>query len=64
MFKEIMEQPRAIKDTINSAILYGENKAIIDSIDIRKFNKISITACGSAYNAGVVAKFVFERLCR
>lgn len=64
MFKEIMEQPRAIRDTINSALNSGENKEIIDSIDIKKFNKIFITACGSAYNAGVVAKFVFERLCR
>ncbi|MGI6748503.1 MAG: glutamine--fructose-6-phosphate transaminase (isomerizing) [Anaerovoracaceae bacterium] len=64
MLKEIMEQPRVIKDTIQSAINSGDNKKVIDSIDIAQFNKIVITACGSAYNAGVVGKYVFERLCR
>ena len=64
MLKEIMEQPRVLKDTIGSAINGGENKSVIDQLDITKFTKIVITACGSAYNAGVTAKYVFERLCR
>ena len=63
MLKEIMEQPKVLRDTIQSAI-NGENKEVVDKIDISKFNKIVITACGSAYNAGVVAKYVFEKLCR
>ncbi len=64
MLKEIMEQPRVLKDTINSALRSGENKNLLDSLDITRFNRIVITACGSAYNAGMVAKYVFERLCR
>jgi len=64
MLKEIMEQPRVIRDTIQSVISNGENKTVLDKIDITGFNKIVITACGSAYNAGVVAKYVLERLCR
>jgi len=64
MFKEIMEQPRVLQDTIQSAISTGANKSVIDSIDVSNFNKIVITACGSAYNAGIVGKYVFERLCR
>jgi len=64
MLKEIMEQPKALKDTIQSAIANGDNKRIIESLDISRFNKYVITACGSAYNAGMVAKYVFERLCR
>lgn len=64
MLKEIMEQPGVLRDTIRSAIHPGENKRIIDNLDILRFNKVVITACGSAYNAGVVAKYVFERLCR
>lgn len=64
MLKEIMEQPKVLKDTIQSAINNGDNKKVIDNLDITRFNKIVITACGSAYNAGVVAKYVFERLCR
>ena len=62
MLKEIMEQPKVLRDTIQSAVYAGENKAIFDNLKIP--DKIVITACGSAYNAGVVAKYVFERLCR
>lgn len=64
MLKEIMEQPRVLRDTIKSAVVDGENKKTIDSLDVDRFNRIVIAACGSAYNAGVVAKYVFERLCR
>jgi glucosamine--fructose-6-phosphate aminotransferase (isomerizing) len=63
MLKEIMEQPKVVRDTIQSAV-NGANKNILDNIDVTRFNKIVITACGSAYNAGVVARYVFERLCR
>jgi len=64
MLKEIMEQPRVLKDTIQSVTGDWDNRRIIDSLDISKFNRIVITACGSAYNAGMVAKYVFEQLCR
>ena len=64
MLKEIMEQPKVLHDTIQSAVKNGENKNRIDDVDFTRFNKIVITACGSAYNAGVVARYVFERLCR
>ena len=64
MLKEIMEQPKVLRDTIMSALNNGQNQNIIDKLDIAHFNKVVITACGSAYNAGVVAKYVFERLCR
>jgi glucosamine--fructose-6-phosphate aminotransferase (isomerizing) len=63
MLKEMMEQPKVLKDTLQS-VLGGENQAILDQIDVKKFHKIVIAACGSAYNAGFVAKYVFERLCR
>jgi len=56
MLKEIMEQPKVLRDTIQTEITKLP--------DISQFNKIVITACGSAYNAGVVSKYVFERLCR
>jgi glucosamine--fructose-6-phosphate aminotransferase (isomerizing) len=64
MLKEIMEQPKVVRDTVQSALMNGNNKNILDSIDVTRFNKIVITACGSAYNAGVTARYVFERLCR
>jgi len=66
MKKEMLEQPKIIKDTFSgtSKILTEKASGVLDKIDINKFNKIVITACGSAYNAGVVAKYVFEKLCR
>lgn len=64
MLKEIMEQAKVVEDTINSMIISGGNKKVLDGIDFTAFNKLVITACGSAYNAGLVAKNVFERLCR
>ena len=64
MLKEIMEQPKILRDTLRSAMEGGDNRNIIDRFDAACFNKIVITACGSAYNAGVVARYVFERLCR
>ncbi|NMA34199.1 MAG: glutamine--fructose-6-phosphate transaminase (isomerizing) [Clostridiaceae bacterium] len=64
MLKEIMEQPRVLKETIQSVLGDGDNRRIIDSLDVSRFDRIVITACGSAYNAGMVAKYVFERLCR
>jgi glucosamine--fructose-6-phosphate aminotransferase (isomerizing) len=64
MLKEIMEQPKVLRDTIQSALMNGSNKITLDNFDITRFNKIVITACGSAFNAGVVARYVFERLCK
>ncbi|MGL4595780.1 MAG: glutamine--fructose-6-phosphate transaminase (isomerizing) [Thermoguttaceae bacterium] len=64
MLKEIMEQPKVLLDTIQSTQAGGGNEPVFDTIDISRFNKIVITACGSAYNAGVVARYVFERMCR
>ena len=64
MLKEIMEQPKVLRDTIRSAAEAGANRDVMDALDISRYRKLVITACGSAYNAGVVAKYVFERLCR
>lgn len=67
MMKEIEEQPKAIRDTINPRIKDG--KIVLDDIsltteDIKNINKIYIVACGSAYHVGVVGKYVIEKLCR
>jgi len=62
MLKEIMEQPKVLRETIKSAL--NNYKGVIDNLDVSRFTKIVITACGSAYNTGVAAKYVFERLCR
>lgn len=67
MMKEIMEQPRAVKSTIAPRIQSGRVKLedfTMTSEEFSRFNRIVITACGSAYHAGVVGKYVIENLCR
>ena len=67
MLKEIMEQPRAVKSTIEPRIRDG--RIVPDDFDMTpeefaRFNKIMITGCGSAYHAGFVGKYIIESLCR
>ncbi len=64
MLKEIMEQPKIIRETIDSLLKQGDNKEVMEGLDPAQYNKLVITACGSAYNAGFCAKYVFEKLCR
>ncbi len=68
MIKEIKEQPEAIRATLSPRIT-PEGKINLDGISlsdeqIRKFKRIYITACGSAYHVGVVGKYVIEQLAR
>ncbi len=66
MLKEIFEQPKAVKDTINSFIKEDEivfpNVKLYDSFIKEKLDKIIIVACGSAYHAGLVGKGIIESL--
>jgi len=67
MAKEIMEQPKAVRDTISPRIKNG--KIVLDDIkltqeQIKNFSKIFIVACGSAYHVAMVAKYVFEKVAR
>ena len=67
MLKEIMEQPRAIEATITPRLRDG--MIHLDDFDfsreeLREIQKIVITACGSAYYAGVAGKYAIEKLCR
>ena len=68
MLKEIMEQPEAIRNTL-LPYLDKNGKIVIEELalspaDIRDINKVFIVACGSAYHAGIVGKYVFEELLR
>lgn len=68
MIKEIHEQPNAIKDTLRGRIA-NDSEIVLDDVkiakeDLEKINKIFIVACGTAYHAGVVGKYVIENLAR
>ena len=56
MLKEIYEQPKAIADT-----LIGRADGLNLNIKFKKFEKIVIIACGTAYNAGLVGKYAIEK---
>lgn len=67
MFKEIMEQPRAVAETVSPRI--KNDRVVLDDISlsadyIRGINKVYIVACGSAYHVGVVGKYVIEEMVR
>ena len=65
MMKEIHEQPRAVKDTLNSVLKDGKIDLTdigLAEEDIRRTSQIYIVACGSAYHVGMVAQYVIEDL--
>jgi glucosamine--fructose-6-phosphate aminotransferase (isomerizing) len=62
MLKEINEQPTAINTTIKPLIKDG--LPMFENIDFVKYRKIFIVACGTAYYAGVVGKYIIEKLAR
>lgn len=66
MLKEINEQPKAIEDTILRRIDENNNLILddirIDETEIQNINDIYIVACGTAYNAGLIGKYVIENI--
>jgi glutamine---fructose-6-phosphate transaminase (isomerizing) len=68
MQKEIFEQPQAIRDTLESRITknsvlvgaFGPNAKKIFS----QINQVQIVACGTSYNAGIVAKYWLEDIAK
>lgn len=65
MIKEIHEQPKAVRDTVNSVVRDGKidlgGVGIMEE-EIQKLQQIYIVACGSAYHVGVAAQYVIEEL--
>ncbi len=71
MLKEIHEQPKAFTDTLRPRLVYEGKKPVdikFDEIDFgedwKQAERIVITACGTAYHAGVVGKYAFEKFAR
>ena len=68
MMKEICEQPKAVRDTLNSLIKDNQivlnEKLNIDSEYIKNLNKITIVACGSAWHVGMIGQYVIENIAK
>ena len=67
MFKEIMEQPEAIRKTVSPRIRDG--RVVLDDVSmpvdyVKNISRIFIIACGSSYHVGMVSKYNWERLLR
>ena len=67
MIKEIHEQPKALRATINPHIKNG--RVVLDDLcltadDLRAVRRIYIVACGSAYYVGCLGKYILEKTCR
>ena len=67
MLKEIMEQPWALKATIEPRIREGRIQLegfALTKEELQGIRRVVITACGSAYHAGCVGRYVMEELTR
>ena len=67
MLKEIYEQPEAVRETIGDRV--RGHKLLLESLgmeeeQIRNLRRIVIVACGTAYHAGVVGRYVLEEWAR
>jgi len=68
MLKEIAEQPQAVADTLRGR-LTETGEIMLDEVrlsdqDLRDVDKVFIVACGTAYHAGLVAKYAIEHWTR
>ncbi|MBO5844296.1 MAG: glutamine--fructose-6-phosphate transaminase (isomerizing) [Bacteroidales bacterium] len=69
MIKEIMEQPKALNLCVNGRLqkesLEIKLSGIIDNIDrFKRARRILISACGTSWHAGLIAKYLFEYYCK
>src|SRR5213075_1344297 len=67
MLKEIYEQPEAVSETIGDRARRG--RLVLDGIgltelEIQNLRRIVIVACGTAYHAGVVGRYIIEEWAR
>ena len=69
MLKEIYEQPRAVRDTVQGRVSLDTGKVYLEPMDIsedefRALTSIKIAACGTSWHAGLAGKYMLENLAR
>ncbi len=69
MLKEIYEQPRAVRDTVQGRVSLDTGKVYLDQMDIseddfRAVTSIKIAACGTSWHAALAGKYMLEQLAR
>jgi glucosamine--fructose-6-phosphate aminotransferase (isomerizing) len=70
MLKEIYEQPRSVRDTMQGRISLDTGNVFLDEMkniaeaDFKRFTSIKIAACGTSWHAGLAGKYMIEQLAR
>jgi glucosamine--fructose-6-phosphate aminotransferase (isomerizing) len=69
MQKEIFEQARSLADTLTGRLNPEAGRVELEDVtfteeEMRRFKKITIVACGTAWHAGLAGKYIFEELAR
>ena len=69
MLKEIFEQPDTVRNTMRGHLLEEEGTSRVSGLnltddDIKRINRIVITACGTSWHAGLIGEFMLEELAR
>jgi glutamine---fructose-6-phosphate transaminase (isomerizing) len=70
MLKEIYEQPRSVRDTVQGRISLDSGQVFLDEMsniteaDFKRFTSIKIAACGTSWHAGLAGKYMVEQLAR
>src|SRR5262244_1006403 len=70
MLKEIYEQPRAVRETVEGRISLDTGRVFLDQMkglteaDFKRFTSIKIAACGTSWHAGLAGKYMIEQLAR
>src|SRR6266436_4429530 len=70
MLKEIYEQPRSVRDTVQGRISLDSGQVFLDEMsnlteaDFKRITSITIAACGTSWHAGLAGKYMIEQLAR
>ena len=70
MLKEIYEQPRAVRETVEGRISLDTGRVFLDEMknitqaDFERFTSIKVAACGTSWHAGIAGKYMIEELAR
>ena len=69
MHKEIHEQPQALRECLAGRVPEEADRIVLESLgmtreEIKGIRKVVLTACGTAYHAGLVGRFLIEKLAR
>jgi glutamine---fructose-6-phosphate transaminase (isomerizing) len=70
MLKEIYEQPRSVRETVQGRISLDSGQVFLDDMnniteaDFKRFTSIKIAACGTSWHAGLAGKYMIEELAR